>query len=158
MPVNGFDDAKNKVSVHTTVEIENIVNDAKTDVESDLQPTFDDINDSIEDLNTDLTNGLAEKQDKHITTTATLTAADWALNSNLGVHEQYVQVTGVTETNTILVSPSPVNYLPYNKSLIRCIGQGTGGGGSTSDSLRFACDSDYVPTADITINILILGV
>lgn len=98
------------------------------------------------------------KQDKHITRTAFLPSTGWIYNSSLSRYEQIRTVTGVTEDNTVIVAPDPSNYVRYIDSMVVCAGQGISGGGTTSDTLVFVCHPEKVPTTDLTVNILILGV
>ena len=76
------------------------------------------------------------------TTTATLTTAGWSSK------EQTVSVTGVTASNTIIVSPAPANINDYALCSIYCSAQGSG-------TLTFKCNT--VPSDAITVNVLILS-
>lgn len=69
-----------------------------------------------------------------------LTVAGWSDNT------QTVTVTGVTETNTVFVSPAPASASDYASAGIICTAQGT-------DSLTFTCTT--VPTNAITVNVVI---
>ena len=119
MAVNGFDDAKNKVSVYTTVEID------------------------------------TNKQDKHITAQITLYAATWINDPEGAIQKvQIIQVPGVTETNTVLVSPVWLFAEEYNSCKVFCLDQLIISG---QGCLKFACDPDNVPENDLIVNVLILG-
>lgn len=83
------------------------------------------------------------KQDKHLTASATLLAANWS-NKN-----QTVNVTGVTADNTVLVSAAPSSVEEYGACGIICTVQSAG-------TLTFTCK--YTPTNDLSINVVILGV
>ena len=73
----------------------------------------------------------------------TLTS-NWWNNSN-----QTVTATGVTSTNTIIVSPVPADISDYTDAGIYCSAQGT-------DSLTFTCST--TPSGDIEVNVVILSV
>ena len=60
---------------------------------------------------------------------------------------QTVEVTGVTENNTVIVGSAPGNYDAYADSAVRCTGQGEG-------TLIFACEEK--PSTNLTVNVLIL--
>lgn len=75
-------------------------------------------------------------------TTATLTAAGWSNNS------QTVNVSGVTATNAIVVSPAPANASDWASAGIVCVSQSAG-------QLVFTCTS--TPSTDLTANLLIMG-
>ena len=76
------------------------------------------------------------------TTTCTLTSAWWSSNS------QTVSVTGVTASNTIIVSPAPSDIGDYAEKWVYCSAQG-------SWTLTFGCDT--APSGDIVVNVLILS-
>lgn len=75
------------------------------------------------------------------TATATLPVSGWSGN------RQTVSVSGVTASNTVIVTAAPASYTHYNESAVRCIAQGNG-------TLTFECTDK--PTANITANVLIL--
>lgn len=60
---------------------------------------------------------------------------------------QTVSVTGVTSSNTVIVSPRPDYFEAYTEAGVRCTAQ-------ADDSLTFTCDS--VPTEAIYVNVVIL--
>lgn len=76
------------------------------------------------------------------TTMPTLAVADWAGNA------QTVTVSGVTATNTVIVSPAPASAVEYASCEILCTTQGT-------DSLTFSCQT--TPTNNLTVNVVILS-
>lgn len=82
------------------------------------------------------------KQSQHITRTATLTVAGWSNN------QQTVSVSGITASNTVIVSPAPASVSAYGNAGIYASAQGAG-------TLTFTCTT--VPTAAININIAILN-
>ena len=85
---------------------------------------------------------VAGKQDTIVATTATLAANNWSSNA------QTVNVSGVTASNNVIVSPNPVSLSDYASAGIYCSAQGSG-------TLTFTCET--VPTGTITVNIMIVG-
>lgn len=88
------------------------------------------------------TNLVAQKL--HTAVQATVTAAAWS-----GTKTQVVSVNGVTASNTVVVSAAPASLETWQKCNIRCTIQAT-------NKLTFECDA--VPTADVTVNVLIMEV
>lgn len=82
------------------------------------------------------------KQNQHSTLSVTLTSAGWSSNT------QTVTATGVTASNSVIVSPAPSSFSGYSSSAIYCSAQ-------ASNSLTFSCTTE--PTSDITVNVLILN-
>lgn len=76
------------------------------------------------------------------TTTCTLTSAWWSSNS------QTVSVSGVTASNTVIVSPAPSDIADYADCGVYCSAQGSG-------TLTFGCDT--APSGDIVVNVLIMS-
>lgn len=70
--------------------------------------------------------------------TVTLTVAGWSNN------QQTVVASGVTATNTVIVSPAPADYDDFVKAQVRCIAQ-------AANSLTFQCQK--TPTAALTVNV-----
>lgn len=81
-------------------------------------------------------------QAQHSSLTATLTSAWWSSS------EQTVSVSGVTASNTVIVSPSPSSMSAYTNAKVYCSAQG-------SNSLTFSCTD--TPTGDIVVNVVILN-
>ena len=75
------------------------------------------------------------------TTTVSLGTTGWSNNSKT------VNVTGVTSSNTVIISPAPADSDAWAEADIICTAQGSG-------TLTFGCDT--VPSTDITANVLIL--
>lgn len=75
-----------------------------------------------------------------VTKTVTLSTSNWSSNT------QTVNVTGVTASNTVIVSPAADSYRVYCEVGIYCTAQ-------ASNKLTFICDS--VPSDTITINVAI---
>lgn len=73
--------------------------------------------------------------------TATLTVSGWSSN------KQTVSVKGVTANNLVIVTAEPSSYTAYTENGVRCTTQ-------TSGSLTF--ESKKTPTANITVNVVIL--
>lgn len=76
------------------------------------------------------------------TITVTLTSAWWSSKS------QTVSATGVTASNTVIVSPAPSSINDYASNSVYCESQG-------SWTLTFKCNT--VPDSAITVNVLILS-
>lgn len=76
----------------------------------------------------------------HTSKTATLSTT-WSSN------QQTVSVTGVTASNTVIVTPAPASFNDYCACGIYCLSQ-------AANSLTFKCDD--VPSTDLTVNILII--
>lgn len=76
-----------------------------------------------------------------VNSTITLTAAGWSSNT------QTVNVTGVTATGVVMVSPDPTDQADYTSAGILCTAQAAG-------TLTFTCDS--VPSGDIDVNVVML--
>lgn len=75
-------------------------------------------------------------------TMPTLAVNDWSSNT------QTVNVTGVTASNIVFVSPAPASASDYAAAGIVCTAQGAG-------TLTFTCTT--VPSNAITVNVVILG-
>ena len=80
------------------------------------------------------------KQPQHSTQTVTLTVTGWSNN------QQTVSVTGVTASNTVMVSPAPASVSAYGDAGIYCSAQASG-------ALTFTCAS--VPTVALSVNVAI---
>lgn len=78
----------------------------------------------------------------YTTATATLTSAWWSSKS------QTVSATGVTASNTVIVSPAPSSIGDYAEWGVYASAQWSG-------TLTFSCDTE--PTNDITVNVLIFS-
>ena len=76
------------------------------------------------------------------TITVTLTSAGWSSST------QTVTATGVTASNTVIVSPAPANIDDYATNKVYCSAQG-------SNSLTFSCTD--TPTGDIDVNVVIMN-
>ena len=61
--------------------------------------------------------------------------------------QQAVTVSGVTASNTILVSPAPGDFEDYTENQVHCTAQG-------DNTLTFSCA--YQPSGNITVNLVIL--
>ena len=79
---------------------------------------------------------------RHSTITVTLTSAWWSSNS------QTVSATGVTASNTVIVSPAPSDIADYADCGVYCSAQASG-------TLTFGCDT--APSGDIVVNVLIMS-
>ena len=76
-----------------------------------------------------------------VNTTITLASANWSSNS------QTVNVTGMTATGIVMVSPDPTDQSAYTSAGIICSAQGAG-------TLTFTCDT--TPSADIDVVVVML--
>ena len=76
------------------------------------------------------------------TATATIATTGWSSN------QLTVSVTGVTASNTVIVSPAPASVAEWASCGIYCSAQGSG-------TLTFTCTT--VPSSALTANVLILG-
>ena len=74
----------------------------------------------------------------------TMTASGWNANTKT----QTVSVSGVTDTDNLIITAAPDSYMAYAKAGVRCTAQGAG-------TLTFACET--VPNADVSANVLIVG-
>ena len=81
------------------------------------------------------------KQDALWKLTITLTSAWWSSQT------QTVSATGVTASNTVIVSPDPSDYSKYTDAEIYCSAQGSG-------TLTFTCVTE--PTNNLDVNVVII--
>ena len=81
-------------------------------------------------------------QYKHTTITVSLLESGWSQNL------QSVTANGVTENNTLIVSPSTESFDSYCGAGVHCIEQLSGG-------LRFKCND--LPDSSLTVNVIILN-
>jgi hypothetical protein len=73
--------------------------------------------------------------------TVTLPVSGWSDNT------QSIEVTGVTASNIVMVTPAPNSAAVWSSGGVICSGQG-------QDTLSFSCE--VVPTSDIVVNVVIL--
>ena len=78
---------------------------------------------------------------KHGNITVTLNVANWNTTSKT----ISVTASGVTASNTVMVSPAPASTSVYSAAGVYCSAQG-------SNSLTFTCSS--IPTAALTVNVV----
>lgn len=83
-------------------------------------------------------NGKCAKTEKN----ATLSTYGWSSSLT-----QTVSVSGVTSSNTVVVSPAPASYAAYTAANVRCTAQ-------ANAQLTFTCDE--IPTVVLTVNVVIL--
>lgn len=83
------------------------------------------------------------KAAKAVATQATLLASEWS-----GCIQIAMNVTGVTESTNLIITPDPDDYVAYNTAVVRRTAQG-------NKMLGFICDEE--PTQDLKVNVLILG-
>ena len=77
------------------------------------------------------------------TTSVTITVANWNATTTCTK-----SVTGVTASNSVIVSPAPASMTAYISSGVYCSAQASG-------TLTFTASS--TPTANITVNVMIVG-
>ena len=77
-----------------------------------------------------------------VATTATIATSAW---SNLSAT---VNISGVTASNNVIVSPDPTSREVALKAQMYCSAQGSG-------TLTFTCKT--VPTANVVVNVLMFG-
>ena len=141
--VNGLDD---KVEAAET-EIDTFVNAQKTEIDNFTEECKQEI--------VDLTNGdmYATKEDLANIIVNSSNIASNAVSKSLTVtlapeswpnNEQTVTASGVTASNTVIVTPAPASFLAYAEAQVRCTAQ-------AANSLTFLCET--VPTAALTVNV-----
>lgn len=96
--------------------------------------------DDIVSLNTTV----QSKQDKPITRTVTIRAANW----NTTAKSVTAQCSGVTASSNIVVTPSAGSYEAYCQAGVRCKA-------ATDNTLSFKCTT--IPTVNLTVNVLIFN-
>jgi len=74
-----------------------------------------------------------------VSTTVTLSTSSWSNNT------QTITVTGVTASNTVIVTPTPASTADYVDAGCLCVEQG-------EDTLTFTCEQ--TPSSDLVINVL----
>lgn len=84
---------------------------------------------------------LDSKQEKSKSVSISLFASNWSDMT------QAVVVSGVTEDNTVIVTPDPINYIVYGEAGVYCSAQG-------NNTLTFTCSA--IPAEDLVVNVLIL--
>ena len=90
---------------------------------------------------------LATKQVQHTHPTGSLAVANWTATT--GGYTQTINVTGVTASNTIIVSPAPASLEEYGSCGIYATAQGAG-------TVTFFARS--IPANALTVNVVVLGV
>ena len=99
------------------------------------------LNTSIDsDANGNVTIAAVKKVDM-VEAKVTLVSSQWTDNT------QVITLTGVTSSNTIIVSPTPSSIESYSEFSIQCTTQG-------ENSLTFICDE--TPDVNIEVNVLVL--
>ena len=82
-------------------------------------------------------------QQKHTAAAVSLEVDDWSDDNTI-----LVEVSGVTASNTVIVSPDPASFEEYAEKNVRCTAQ-------EADSLTFTAEDK--PTVDLTVNVVILN-
>lgn len=83
------------------------------------------------------------KQSAITSTTTTISVANWNATTTCTK-----SVTGVTSSNGVIVTPAPASISTWASNGVYCSAQGSG-------TLTFTCST--TPSADITVNIMIVG-
>lgn len=73
------------------------------------------------------------------------TSTYWIEDQQTGIISQTINVTGVTATNVVMVSPTPVSAEDYAQAGIVCTAQSAG-------TLTFTCKT--IPSVDLTLNVV----
>ena len=85
---------------------------------------------------------LSSIQAQHSTITITIATSDWSNGTCTKT------ATGVTASNTVIVSPASASYEAYGEAQVRATAQGT-------NQLTFTCTD--VPSSSLTVNVAILN-
>jgi len=100
---------------------------------------------SIGDINGNmdtLDSAVAGKQAQHSAINISIATSAWSNKT------AQVTATGVTATNTVIVSPAPASITAWGDASMKCTAQ-------AANQLTFTCEE--VPTAAISVNVVILG-
>ena len=111
-------------------------------IESETDPVF--IASAAHGISSSDISAWNAKQNALGTITVTLTVEGWSNNAN---NAQTVTATGVTASNTVIVSPVPSAMSDYVGGGIVCTAQG-------ANALTFECDT--TPTSAIDVNVVII--
>lgn len=85
---------------------------------------------------------LSSIQAQHSTITITIATSDWSNNTCTKT------ASGVTASNTVIVSPASASFEAYGEAQVRATAQGT-------DQITFTCTD--VPSSSLTVNVAILN-
>ena len=85
---------------------------------------------------------LSSIQAQHSTITVTISTSDWSNKTCTKT------ATGVTASNTVIVSPASASYEAYGEAQVRATAQGT-------NQITFTCTD--VPSSSLTVNVAILN-
>ena len=85
---------------------------------------------------------LSDIQAQHSTTTVTIATTDWSNGACTKT------ASGVTATNTVIVSPASASFEAYGEAQVRATAQG-------ANQITFACTD--VPSVSLTVNVAILN-
>lgn len=143
----------NKDTYETKVNVEAMLNEKEVainaKVESMMDTKFDKPADNIVPIANGGTNANnifdarenLKAQKQHIAVSATLSINGWYENM------QVVNIDGVTNRNTIIVTPAPESITAYNESDVHCSAQ-------ANRMLTFKCEE--TPKVELAVNVLIL--
>jgi len=104
-----------------------------------------DINDNMDTLDTTIksvSDTASAKQAQHSAITISVGTNAWSNKT------ASVTATGVTASNTVIVSPAPASMDAWKDAEMKCTAQAT-------NQLTFTCET--VPTAAISVNVVILS-
>lgn len=164
MATYGFKEGKNKSDVYTKAEVDGLVDGIAGEVEAAITPTLDamqgqidavsrNVSDAIAaqdqtiaNISTTMTAALATKQNKQRTANVTLVPQDWTVSGQN--FAQTVAVTGLLQTDSVIVAPEPSSALDYGTYSVVCYAQSPG-------YLTFLAYG--LPSISIIVNLLILG-
>ena len=144
-----YDDLKGKISLETlgiTATAEEL--NQLGGQESPIKQQFENLQDSIERLENDIDTVSNDVTDIMSgkgsgSTCIILAASEWNENT------QSVVVSGVTDKNTVITSPTPDCLELYAQCSIKCTAQ-------NNEGLTFTCSES--PTSDIYVNVLVLNI
>ena len=124
------------ISKYKGTEIDALL-DTINGADSNIQIQINDVQEQVESVQTEV----ESKQEQHSSSSVLLSASGWVDNS------QTINVSKVTATNTIIVSPAPESRSGYAAANVFCSAQGEG-------TLTFICEE--VPTESLAVNLVIL--
>lgn len=117
----------------------------------DVQPAVDPLPDQTGNAGKFLTTDGTDASWVDITTTPASTptlqgtSTYWIEDPNTHIISQTINVQGVTATNVVMVSPTPVSAEDYAQSGVICTAQSAG-------TLTFTCKT--IPSVDLTLNVV----
>jgi hypothetical protein len=138
---------------YTKTEVDSAINNHKITVDSALSNTSENpvqnkvIEENIDDMLQIISDIATKILDFADVTSSSISIATTAWDST--AKTATISVSGVTETNHVIISPTPDSYDAYGAASIRCTAK-------VKNSLTFLCKT--IPTQTINIDVLILTV